>query len=236
MQETKFAKTFLARLDKFVQDNFVETPRQKKICENIMMSRVKAESAAGPKGKTSGHEDASVSDLADLKLSKVAELEIPEEKETLAALENTGYAEARAKANMAKKSALTRHSIEELLQLLGDTKKKTFVTLMVKFMQQKKLEPVDVYKGACLDRKHFSKILSNAYYHPRKRTALALCLGLRLTRDEALTLLQSAGYTFSPAIKGDLVVEFCFREGTYNIFDVDALLEKYQQPLLGKYA
>jgi hypothetical protein len=93
----------------------------------------------------------------------------------------------------------------------------------------------EVYKDANIDRRLFSKIISNEGYSPTKGTVLALAIALKLNLDETTSLLKSAGYALSHSSKSDLVVEFFITNmgGHYNIDVVNDALEHFGQPLLG---
>ena len=111
----------------------------------------------------------------------------------------------------------------------------SFGTLLVKTINKKGLVNSEVYKDANIDRRLFSKIISNEGYSPTKGTVLALAIALKLNLDETTSLLKSAGYALSHSSKSDLVVEFFITNmgGHYNIDVVNDALEHFGQPLLG---
>ena len=82
----------------------------------------------------------------------------------------------------------------------------------------------DIYKKALIDRRLFSKIRSNKKYIPAKRTVIALCLALELSREDADKLLFSAGYSLSRADDFDLVIAFCIEKKIFNFFDINEAL------------
>ena len=58
-------------------------------------------------------------------------------------------------------------------------------------------------------------------------------VALELSLDETDDLLERAGYALSHASKFDVIVEYFIVSGKYNIFDINEVLFKYDQPLLG---
>lgn len=120
-------------------------------------------------------------------------------------------------------------NLKERIEHIGDT----FQECLLAWIDQKGLTDVDVYKKANLDRKLFSKIRCNVDYKPKKQTAVALAIALELSRDEAVDLLRRAGIAFSPSSVFDLIIEYCLEYQLYDIYEVNALLFEYDQPLLG---
>ena len=110
---------------------------------------------------------------------------------------------------------------------------KTFSQYLFFLINVKHLNPSDVYKSALIDRRTFSKIKSNTDYHPTKLTALAFCIGLKLSLDEAKELLSRAGYSFSPCDKTDLIFSFFLEEKYYDIDQINVTLAEYGQQTVG---
>ena len=123
----------------------------------------------------------------------------------------------------------TGASLDDVLGGLDDT----FQELLLKTIDKKGLKDSDVYKKAGIDRRHFSKIRGNREYHPKKPTALALCLAMRLNLDETTDLIERAGYALSPGSRADLIVRYCIENEIFDLFEVNGLLFHYDQPLLG---
>ena len=91
----------------------------------------------------------------------------------------------------------------------------------------------EVYKRANVDRKLFSKIRCSEDYIPKKKTIVALAIALRLNLDDTKDLLASAGLMLTNNSKADVIVSFCIENELYDIFEVNALLFKFGQPILG---
>ena len=82
----------------------------------------------------------------------------------------------------------------------------------------------DVYKKARIDRRLFSKIRSSKKYVPCKKTVIALCLALELTREDADALLSSAGYSLSRSEEYDLAIAFCISRQVFDFNDINEML------------
>lgn len=109
----------------------------------------------------------------------------------------------------------------------------TFQELLFDMIKERGFTNAQVYKQSNLDRKHFSKIQCNVNYHPSKKTAMALCIGLRLNIEEARELLARAEWAFSPNRKMDLIVQNAIIHKNYDINQLNAILFSYGQECLG---
>ena len=122
--------------------------------------------------------------------------------------------------------------LEKELDKIVTPRNETFQEMLFRHIDRKGLTNPQVYKRANMDRKHFSKIQSDRLYRPKKNTALALAVALRLNLDETIDLLQRAGYALSPSIVSDLIVQYCIEHGIYDIFEINNYLFDYEQPVL----
>ncbi len=108
----------------------------------------------------------------------------------------------------------------------------TFTSLLLSYIDKKGLKDSDIYHKANIDRRLFSKIRSNEFYHPKKETVIALGLSLELSIEEFEKLLESASYSLPKNNVSDLIIRFCIMEKIYNVIEVNSLLSEYQCPLL----
>ena len=108
-----------------------------------------------------------------------------------------------------------------------------FVQTVNEIIFRRWLNPTEVYKAANLDRKLFSKMMSSQDYRPKKETAVALAIGLKLNLEETNDLLSRAGYTLSNASKGDIIVMYYIATENWNVHEINMTLFDYDQKLLG---
>lgn len=119
------------------------------------------------------------------------------------------------------------------LDTLIATLDEPFNLTLLRLIDAKGMTDTEVYKRANLDRKLFSKIRGGKGYMPGKKTILALAVALELNLRETEDLLCRAGYALSRSQIFDVIVEFFIRRGEYDIYLINEVLFKYDQPLLG---
>lgn len=122
-----------------------------------------------------------------------------------------------------------KRSLEDLIKEVEDS----FSTHLLRLINNRGLKDSDVYKKANIDRKLFHKIKNNPEYKPSKLTAIAFAIALELSLDETRDLLGRAGYALSQSSVFDIVVEFFIVNGNYDIFEINAVLFKFDQPVIG---
>ena len=118
--------------------------------------------------------------------------------------------------------------LEERMEHLSDT----FSQYLMYLIQDKKMENAEVWKRAIIDKKVFSKIKNNPYYHPQKLTALCLCVGAKLNLDESRDLLARAGYALSPCDKTDIIFSYFIENEIYDMIELDIQLEEHGLPCI----
>ncbi len=120
------------------------------------------------------------------------------------------------------------------LQALETYTDMSFADKMLDYIQIRQLRDADVYKAAQVDRRLFSKIVSDRAYKPAKDTCIALALALRLSLSEANDMLSRAGYVLSHSSKRDVVIEHFFRAHIYDLNEVNEILFSLGQKLIGR--
>lgn len=121
-------------------------------------------------------------------------------------------------------------SLDDMLQNTGDT----FQQKLFQLIDASGMDDVTVYKKANIDRKVFSRIRCKEDYKPKKKTAVAFAIALQLDMPTMLDLLSRAEIAFSPSNKFDLIITYFVTHGIYDIFEINAALFKYGQPILGE--
>ena len=110
----------------------------------------------------------------------------------------------------------------------------TFVDMVTRYINILDWRDSKVYKAAQMDRRLFSKIMSDRNYKPSKDTALALAIGLKLNLIQVNDLLSRAGYVLSHSSKRDVIIEYFIREGKYNLSDINEVLYRLDQKIIGR--
>ena len=117
----------------------------------------------------------------------------------------------------------------------------SFSQAVLRKVEERGLTDPQCYSRANLSRAVFNKLKQStlnpekAAYKPSKSTALALAVALELEIDEAKDLLQKAGYALSHSSKGDIIVEYYLANHLYDIFELNEVLFRFGEPLLGSF-
>lgn len=151
---------------------------------------------------------------------------------------DANYVEEELELRRRQRNQAVFYSVRELRssapldEIVGNLDEPFSATLL-RLIDAKGKNDVEVYKKANLDRRLFSKIRNNKGYMPSKRTVIALAIGLELSLDETNDLLRRAGYALSHSQVFDVIVEYFILHGKYDVFEINEVLFRYDQPLLG---
>ena len=111
---------------------------------------------------------------------------------------------------------------------------RTFVDTLINHIDTKGFKDSQVYKIARIDRRLFSKIISDKQYKPAKDTVIAFAIALQLTLDETGDLLARAGYTLSHSNKKDIIIEYFIQKRIYSLDDLNQVLYNLGQKSIGR--
>lgn len=126
-------------------------------------------------------------------------------------------------------AAKPKRTLDDLMKHVSETWQES----LLRMIDERGYTDTEVYKRANVDRKLFSKIRSNSNYQPKKITAMAFALALRLSLDETKDFLRRAGYALSPSSRFDLIVEYFIEQEVYDTYTINLALFDHNQPLLG---
>lgn len=103
-----------------------------------------------------------------------------------------------------------------------------FVTMMYRFMDEKGINKAStLYKKAGISKSAYSKLISGGSKKPSRETAVGLAMALKLTYDETVEFLASAGLALSNSDTFDIIVTYFIKTGNYDIWQLDVQLVKY---------
>ena len=103
--------------------------------------------------------------------------------------------------------------------------KDEFHSYLFSLIDAQGLKDPDVYKKAGIDRKTWSKLVSNKDQRPSKRTVCQIVIALELEKHECKHLVKAAGYILNRD-PFDIVIRYCVDHKIYDPMKVDELLLK----------
>ena len=97
-----------------------------------------------------------------------------------------------------------------------------FQARALELMKERNLDEKALCRRANMSRRHYVA-LKNRAEEPTRREALALCVGLGLTLEEARALLTRTGHILSGRDRGDVIAAWCVARG-WDIYRLNAAL------------
>ena len=132
------------------------------------------------------------------------------------------------------KMCLAEGDTAMLDQLLQKNLGRTFSEQLRTYINARNAKDSEIYRAAQIDRRLYSKILSDRFYKPSKDTSLALAFALELSFVEALDLLARAGYTLSHSDERDILIEYFLKIGVRDLNDINAVLYTMGKKIIGR--
>lgn len=239
-ESTTLSAKISAKLEEYIDENYVEEKTGEEYLHGYRIdtlyadSSLRSETSGKPKG---GREKLSKKDFSPIKIGRKSKDASPSFEEEEVCDESPIYADSMMMLAEEDGEAepfideygLTPAATEALrkrLEHLSDT----FSQYLMFLVEDKGLKAPEVYTGACVDKRTYSKIKKNIHYHPDKKTALCLCIGARLNIDQTKDLLAKAGYALSNSDMTDVIFQFFIENEIYSIVDLDIILEEHGLP------
>lgn len=214
-----------AGVDRFIDENYVEEKIEEEYGEAVMEDRMEMPSFDACEEESADFHSERRSRKERLRNERLRN----EHRGLFATGRNAKMVEPPAAMSMSEACAAPKRSFDDVVKNIGETWQESLLRLIT----EKGYSDTEVYKRANVDRKLFSKIRSNKNYQPKKNTAVAFALALRLNLDETRDFLRRAGYAFSPSSIFDLIIEYSIDHGIYDLMLINGALFDHDQPQLG---
>ena len=219
-----------AGVDRFIDENYVEEKIEEEYGEAVMEDRMEMPSFDACEEESADFHSERRSRKERLRNERLRNERLRNERRGLFATgRNAKMVEPPAAMSMSEACAAPKRSLDDVVKNIGETWQESLLRLIT----EKGYSDTEVYKRANVDRKLFSKIRSNKNYQPKKNTAVAFALALRLNLDETRDFLRRAGYAFSPSSIFDLIIEYSIDHGIYDLMLINGELFDHDQPQLG---
>ena len=214
-----------AGVDRFIDENYVEEKIEEEYGEAVMEDRMEMPSFDACEEESADFHSERRSRKESLRNERLRN----ERRGLFATGRNAMMIEPPAAMSISEACAAPKRSLDDVVKNIGETWQESLLRLIT----EKGYSDTEVYKRANVDRKLFSKIRSNKNYQPKKNTAVAFALALRLNLDETRDFLRRAGYAFSPSSIFDLIIEYSIDHGIYDLMLINGALFDHDQPQLG---
>lgn len=219
-----------AGVDRFIDENYVEEKIEEEYGEAVMEDRMEMPSFDACEEESADFHSERRSRKERLRNERLSNERLRNERRGLFATgRNAKMVEPPAAMSISEACAAPQRSLDDVVKNIGETWQESLLRLIT----EKGYSDTEVYKRANVDRKLFSKIRSNKNYQPKKNTAVAFALALRLNLDETRDFLRRAGYAFSPSSIFDLIIEYSIDHGIYDLMLINGALFDHDQPQLG---
>ncbi len=107
---------------------------------------------------------------------------------------------------------------------VGNPPGQKFNDLLWDFLIKSGLKESEVYNSCNMGRDTFSSIINKKNFGVTKKSVVQLCFGLKLSLEDSIKLLESAGFTLSYGEMFDYVIICYLKSGLYNVNDVNITL------------
>ena len=99
----------------------------------------------------------------------------------------------------------------------------SFIEYVYFIMNNKDLKASDVYNSVDIDRRTWSKIISNKI-NPSLEVAVKIAIGLKLSNEECKIMLKKLNYTLSRSSEFSLIIRYCLENKIYDLIKINEML------------
>ena len=119
-------------------------------------------------------------------------------------------------------------------EVLVKKPEKAFHEKLMELIRTYDIDEVVMYKEAFITKAHYHKLITGKS-GPSRKTAMLLCVAMKLSLDDAKDLLKASGFTFNDLSHFDSIVEYHLIQGEYDLDVIDHRLFQFTQETLRKY-
>ena len=221
-KSTQLGEKIYPALEAYINHNYVLEKREEEYGDRYFGSVRKGDEGYNDYSRERRELDARLAIKAEKSSSYAASFAMPC-KEAVNSVEESAECVEEDELDFLEDYDVNEKKLKERMEHLADT----FSQYLLYLIKNKGMDNVEVYKRAIVNKKMFSKIKNDPYYHPNKITALCLCVGAKLTLDETKDLLARAGYALSPCDKTDIIFSFFIENKIYDMIEIDIQLEEH---------
>ena len=127
---------------------------------------------------------------------------------------------------------------DDSLRIPSDQSAPAFSQIIHQWMAKKELNESDICHKANIPASLFSDILDkdnkdDMKHEPDKRAVLSLGVALGLAPEEMTDFIGHAGYSLTNNSKFDLIIKYCIEKNIYDIWEINQILFRFEQEMLG---
>ena len=111
---------------------------------------------------------------------------------------------------------------------------RAFAEMCEWWCREKGISKKEFYVHSNINKSMFWGIKNHPGQIPKKTSAIACAIGLKLDYDQAIDLLKRAGLTLSRYYELDVIIEYFIRHKNYDIYEINEVLYDKDLPQLGQ--
>lgn len=137
---------------------------------------------------------------------------------------------------LAEKTKMGQNKLTQVddFEVLVKHPEKPFHGKLMELIRTYDIDEVAMYKEAFITKAHYHKLITGKS-GPSRKTAMLLCVAMKLSLDDAKDLLRASGFTFNDMSHFDNIVEYHLIHEEYDLDMIDPRLFHFTQETLRKY-